>query len=408
MNSLWLTGDTGPEMSRLVTMFWLKLRFVYMFENRYGDSAMKHLSLVSILLVVVSLTFLSGCGKSNKATSEEAVVSESPETVTGDVRASQAQVAPEQKQEPAKTTSGRKGPKIQMEKVVHDFGEIGPGIKIKCEFPYKNIGDGDLNMAVQSTCGCAIASFKTPLKPGESGIIEVEYHAQILPGNVRKHLYVTSNDKENPKIEFAIKATVVQRIACEPDRLKFVLSENDEGVRDITLTSLDDRPFAIKSFTSTADCVTADIDPAVEATKFVLKAKVDFEKLKTNLRGRILISLTHPECQSVTIFFDVLPRYEVTPPMIVHLEAERQKTITRKQSILSNYEKPFNVESIISKDNSVKLLSKEKIRDGYILELAITPPDPKGEINYNTEYTIKLDDGMEIPIACRMFYIEPD
>ncbi len=301
-------------------------------------------------------------------------------------------------------------PEIRFEKVVHDYGDIGGSTKNKAEFPFKNVGTGVLKIpTVQTSCGCTVPELKKKTyEPGESGVIVVEFHSSHVPGKPRKTLYAITNDPENPKVALTVKANVVQRVACEPERLKFFIGEEHEEIQEITLTSTDGKPFSIKSFKATGDVITADIDPGVEATKFVLKAHINGEKLKSHLRGNINVTLTHPECPYVTMYFDVIPKYTVNPPMIILFEAAPSKAISRKVWILSNYDKSFEVDSIVSADGSVKEVSKKEIHDGYELMVEIVPPDPKGKIDYSGRFSVKLTDGTELPIEYRVFYAESE
>lgn len=403
---------------------------------------MRLTSSISLILVFL-LAFAGGCQQSVEVTQEEPVVVDTPDNESVPEQIAQELVDTEKPaprpdqlrtEEPVEVETPRvevvtdidtpdeaeenqpetekeiEGPRIRFEKIVHDYGDIGAGTKHKAEFPFKNIGTGILEItSIDRTCGCTVPALdKKEYAPGEGGVIEIEFHTDPRPGKPRKMLNVVTNDPENPKIALTVKANVVLRVGCEPTRLKFFLGDENEGDREITLTSLDGSPFSIKSFRSTGDTITTDFDPSVEATKFVLKAKVDGEKLKANQRGHISLSLTHPECPTITIFFDVLPKYTVNPPMIIIFEAAPSKPINRKVWVLSNYKQPFDIDSIVSKDDSIKQLGKKEIRNGYELMLEMVPPDPKGEFNYNGEFSIKLTDGLELPIEYRVFYAEPE
>jgi hypothetical protein len=122
-----------------------------------------------------------------------------------------------------------------------------------------------------------------------------------------RKLVMHSNDPNTPAINLTIKAKVVLQIDWEPKRLKLFLDEENAGSSNITISSIDKRPFSITGFKSTADCITADYDPTVEATEFVLETKVDTEKLQKNLKGRINISLNHPMGNAAVILYSVLP-----------------------------------------------------------------------------------------------------
>jgi hypothetical protein len=142
----------------------------------------------------------------------------------------------------------------------------------------------------------------------------------------------------------------------------------------------------------------------VKATKFVLAPKVDMEKLENNLKGRINISLTHPQCDSLTILYDVLPKFTVNPPLIIIFNAEPQKPVIRKIWVLNNYSIDFEVESVSSKDNTIKVRNQEKIRNGYQLEVEITPPAAEGATQFTDVLSINIKGEDKLEITCRGFY----
>lgn len=63
-------------------------------------------------------------------------------------------------------------------------------------FRFKNTGDAPLILnQVIATCGCTVPSYpKNPIKPGESGVIEVTYNGtNKFPGHFAKTVTVRSN-----------------------------------------------------------------------------------------------------------------------------------------------------------------------------------------------------------------------
>ena len=64
------------------------------------------------------------------------------------------------------------------------------------------------------------------------------------------------------------------------------------------------QPFSIESIYSTGNCITADFDPAVKAAEFVLKPKVDGQRLRKVSDGAIEIKLAGTNCKKVIIFFN--------------------------------------------------------------------------------------------------------
>jgi len=374
---------------------------------------MRHTWLIPIM-VAVACTLICGTG-CQPATQPGTGDRPAPGAVTAPAKktATQADVnavpgageTPKGKTDEAQFAADLKLPKIRFEKVLHDYGDVGPGSKNKCNFPFKNIGDGPLTIKVETTCGCTIANIpKASYEPGEAGDIEVEYTASTQPSTDRKAIIVHTNDPNNKRVDLVIKARVEQKVAVDPSRLKFLLKDDEPISQQITLTSLDGQPFSIKKFYSTADCITAEIDPSVEATKFVLNAKVDSRKLKDNVQGRIIISLTHPQCPDVSIFYDALPRFTVNPQTIIIMDAEPQKPVERKMWVLNNYNETFELDSIASEGIPVKLLGKSAIRGGYELTVEITPPAAEGKSTFSGAFTLNTKDGDKLPVSVRVFY----
>jgi hypothetical protein len=309
-------------------------------------------------------------------------------------------------QEQAKLTD-KAPPEIEFKELVYDFGEVGPSAKNKGQFEFTNAGEGLLKITkVGKCCGVVARLDKMEYAPGESGTLEVEWTSGPVESKFQRQLVVHSNDRTNPQTTLTIKAQTVLKVAWGPKRLKFFLDEDNAGCPKITISSIDDRPFSITGFKSTADCVTADFDPKEEATKYVLEPRVDTEKLQKNLKGRINISLNHPMGKNATVLYSVVPKYTVNPPLLIIFDAKPEKPLVRKISVLNNYEKDFEIESVSSENDVVtmKILEKKKIRNGYQLDVEITPPAAEGKIKFTDLFSVNIKDGDKLPIRCNGYY----
>ncbi len=306
-----------------------------------------------------------------------------------------------------------KKPKIEFEKVIHDFGSIGPGTKQSCNFNFKNIGDGLLRIGkVKATCGCTVPKLKKKeYQPGESGTIKVRYSAEEHPGKVNRKLYVSNSDKKNPNVMLTIKAKVELKIDYQPKKLKLLLQEANAGASEITIKSLDGQPFAIKRVKSTAGCITIVFDPDEQAEKFVFEPIVNVERLKKTLKGSINFYLSHPQTGRITIFYEALPHFKVEPAALSILNAVPQNSTKREVWVLNNYDKGFEIESVSSAKGFVKLLSEEKVLNEqgvatrYKLELEITPPPVVDKARaFSDIIQINIKDKEKLEISCRGFY----
>ena len=305
------------------------------------------------------------------------------------------------------TRTRRKAPKIEFEKVVHDFGNVGPGTNNLCEFRFTNTGNGTLKIEeITKTCGCTPFSLaKKEYAPGESGTLKVNYFSEQLRGQTTKQLVIHSNDRERPEVTLAVKADIKIQVDHEPKTLNLLLKQENANCPQLTLTSIDNQPFSIKSFKSTANCITADYNPSEKATKFVLQPKVDMEMLEKTLNGRIEIGLTHPECKTISVGVSTLPKFKIAPRSIIVRGMATQQPIVKKLRILNNYDEDFELESVWSSKGAVKVLSNTIVRNGYELELEITPPASKNKKRIFTEkFFVKTREGRQLEIPCNVFY----
>lgn len=93
-------------------------------------------------------------------------------------------------------------PKIEFEKDFHDFGKIIQGEKVTFAFKFKNTGKAMLLISTVSTsCGCTVSDYpKEPVKPGESGKIDVSFDSEGKRGPQNKTITVFANTQPNSAI----------------------------------------------------------------------------------------------------------------------------------------------------------------------------------------------------------------
>jgi hypothetical protein len=301
------------------------------------------------------------------------------------------------------------GPRIKFKSIVCELGRIGPGTNNVCEFEFTNIGDELLVIKeVTKTCGCTPFTLdKKEYAPGESGTLKVRYKAPGRPLSVSKTLYVYSNDKTNSKVKLAVKATVVNKVECEPKALELMLNKGNAGCPAITLRSIDKKAFSIVGFKASEDCITADYDASAKKQEFVLHPKVNIGRLRIAQNGQIEISLTHPECEKITISFTLLPRFKVEPRSITVYKAKPREAAIKEIWVTNNYNEGFEVGSTSSKNGFIKVLKKEMIDSRCKFELEIMPPAAdRNKRIFSDTFFVNIKGGERLQIACRGFYVK--
>ena len=368
-----------------------------------------------VFLALLILTAQSGCQEetaSPQATSLQTEQAQSVVTADADrveeSRPGDTPVAQEVTSLAKPKPQAIDSPKITLAKTVHDFGEVGPGTSHSARFEFKNEGTAPLKIAeVRSCCGVVTRGVKAGQEyaPGRSGVLELDYRAGDQPAPIRRSLYIMSNDPLQGRVTLTIKAKIARRVDHTPSRLKLFLRKDNGGLKQIKLNSLDGRDFSIKGFRATQKAITADFDPSVKATEFVLDPQADMEKLKRHTRGWVHIDLTHPECKSVRLQYDVLPEFSFDLEQILMFNLKAGQPLQRELWLLNNYQDDFEIESVSSQKGTVKLLSKEKVENRYRLKLEITPPELSGERAVMSDVVeIKIAGGDTLSVPCRGFY----
>lgn len=111
------------------------------------------------------------------------------------------------------TASGKQDagnmPVLEFESDFHDFGRVIQGEKVSFAFKFTNTGKSDLIITgVSSSCGCTVPEFpKAPIKPGESGKIDVKFDSEGRRGFQNKTVTISSNAQPSNQL-LRIKAEV--------------------------------------------------------------------------------------------------------------------------------------------------------------------------------------------------------
>ena len=97
----------------------------------------------------------------------------------------------------AATTKAENYSEITFDTLQHDFGKFSKDAPIvKCQFNFKNTGTAPLVIhQAFASCGCTVPTYtKEPIKPGESGVIDVTYNGtDKFPGRFQKTVTIRSN-----------------------------------------------------------------------------------------------------------------------------------------------------------------------------------------------------------------------
>ena len=327
--------------------------------------------------------------------------------------------------------------KIVLESALCDFGDVTPAAKPQGFFEFKNEGQGPLRITrVQGCCGAVIKLSKNDqvvdtkkgldLAPGETGRLDVTYSFTYI-GPMEKKIHLFTDDPDNKSVVLTIKGRVVRKLSWTPGRLKLFLDKENAGCRSITIKSLDGKPFALKSFRATGNCMSVDVDPNREATEFTLQPRVALDVLQAMEmpKGRLTIEHTHPGCDAISLNFDLLPRYVHLPPRYILFNADPAVKMKRRLHVQDNYAEDqasakggaainsvnvtpvpptFEIESVTCEKGTAVLTKTEVIHNGYAFYFDITPPKAGSERRFQDEIVIRIKGGQERRVPIQGIY----
>lgn len=100
---------------------------------------------------------------------------------------------------------------IKFDKTTCDLGKFAEKKVQHCEFVFTNTGNEPLVIQqAYGSCGCTVPTApKDPIKPGEKGVIKVQYNGKgKFPGAFKKPITVRSN-ASNAIVRLYIQGTMV-------------------------------------------------------------------------------------------------------------------------------------------------------------------------------------------------------
>lgn len=108
------------------------------------------------------------------------------------------------------STQAKTGPSIAFNEDAWNFGKVKADSVLSHSFSFTNRGDEILVIKqVRASCGCTAAvPNKRELDPGEKGEIKVTFNTGGFEGNVKKSIYVDSNDPAQPRKTLQISAEI--------------------------------------------------------------------------------------------------------------------------------------------------------------------------------------------------------
>jgi len=230
-------------------------------------------------------------------------------------------------------------PRLVVAPPSHDFGEIWAGETVTCSFELRNAGNADLKIVrVRRSCGSCTKTRmdQTPLKPGESRRLEVEFQVGARKGRTSKKVYVQTNDPKRPFMTLPFTATVKPSVEVTPSRADFGnIRLGSAGAKDLVLVRRRGAgPLKIARVSPSSQRISASVVSTSENGATV-RVKVPTDSL-TEISETLQVAFEDNALPPVklSVRANVISRFDVTPGRLFLGLVKPGATVTRSVNIL--------------------------------------------------------------------------
>ena len=192
-------------------------------------------------------------------------------------------------------TAHAQAPKIEIDEMLHDMGEVFQRDTYKHGFSVKNTGDADLVIEkVKPSCGCTVAEYDEVIAPGKVGMVYLEViDEKITAGAFNSKASIHSNDPDHPMVTVAVKGVVRYHVEVNPGEKVYLRGMYGEPVmRELTIHSPEKQDnFEITGLRSNIDDkITYAAEPAGEPGVYTIKVWKNPKMAKANTWGALTIA----------------------------------------------------------------------------------------------------------------------
>lgn len=312
-------------------------------------------------------------------------------------------------------------PKIQFDQTVYDLGKTSQVTTVSGVFKFKNTGDAILKLdPPQPSCGCTIAELKPDtLKPGETGELAFSLNPGLSRATLEKHITVTSNDPQTPKVSLTIKVDYTPLYEIDPmtlaPNLPFGVNNTEQ---DTTITRTDGKPLHIVRLDSSQPWITATVEPGTNTDGATARIRVTIQRQGPARHFNEFVQVytadvTNTPASSIYLYGEVMGEISLDPealywsvPDTTNTSAERPEGLLLRQMTITSADGKMvelkNPQSSI-KGIKVELVPKE---DGKTYELMarldeVPASTVSGNVSFET--SVAAQPRIEVPVIVNVF-----
>lgn len=270
-----------------------------------------------------------------------------------------------------------------------NFGKIYKGKKVEHIFKFENRGNDTLKIKrVRSSCGCTAAILTNDtIPPGKTGEIKATFKSGAYRGNIKKSIYVLSNDPDTRNHKLTISGEVIEDISIKPGNINFgTINANKQSEREVTVTvkSQSDPDFIIKKITSSKPFVDASITVVNHGEHIINVLFKGYHKIG-RFSGKIFLETNSTKQKQVTIpfFGEIAGDISIYPKKIYFGSFWKEREPTRKLFVKLNEDNIKILNIKLSPDFLSYIIEEKYEQDNphCIIEIKLHKEAPIGKLN---------------------------
>jgi hypothetical protein len=244
--------------------------------------------------------------------------------------------------------------------------------------------------------------FTSPLQPGESGTVTLEWQINRASGDLDARAVIHVSDPARQRIMYALRGVVRRSVDVRPSPELFVHKyEDQEATRSVRIVNNDERPLAIRTVSTRSERVRAEVVPVEAGRAYDVKVTVPPGLEPGRYVESIEVETDHPRLASLHLEVNIVVRKElfVTPEAVdfgtlaLRDRAPVSPVLWSQSLTLENRDDDF---AIIGIDSDVAGLRVEHSPRGrsqtFGLLLSIDPERLNGATNLDGSIRIRTDD----------------
>jgi hypothetical protein len=185
-----------------------------------------------------------------------------------------------------------------------NFGTVKEGTLVRRTFKIRNNGNAVLEIErVKGSCRCTAANPSVDnILPGREGSIEVTLNTMRRHGEVRKKVFIYSNDPQNPRLTLYLSGDIVREAVIEPQLLDFgEVSLNRSASAELSIDVMDSARVRISKVTIEDERFTLSMTHSTQVSNETYRIVFSGAEREGRIAGEVKIWLEGSEVPFITV-----------------------------------------------------------------------------------------------------------